>query len=39
MNNIDLDAIKKQGLISIEKYKKYTIQVEIEIDWLDDFLY
>ena len=38
MSNADLDAAKKLRLTSIKKYWKYADQVEMELDWLHDWI-
>ena len=38
MSNIDLDVTKKLGLSGIKKYWRYVSQVEIELNWLYDWI-
>lgn len=39
INNIDLDIVKKLGLIRIMKYQRCIGQVEIKLDWLYDKIF
>ena len=38
MSNADLDATKKLGLTGMKKYWRWAGQVEIELDWLYDWI-
>ncbi len=38
MSNTDLDAAKEQGQIGIKKYWRRASQIEIELDWLYDWI-
>ena len=38
ISNANLDAAKELGLIGIKKYWRYARQVEIELDWLHDWI-
>ena len=38
MRNTDLDAAKKLGPTSIKKYWRRAGQVDMEIDWLHDWI-
>ena len=38
MSNANLDAAKELGLTGIKKYWKCTRQIEMELDWLYDWI-
>ena len=38
MSNIDINAAKELGLTSIKKYWRRARQVEIELDWLHNWI-
>ena len=38
MSNVDLDAAKELGLTGIKKYWRYAGQIELELDWLNDWI-
>ena len=38
MSNVDIEAAKKLGLMRVKKYWKRASQVEMELDWLHNWI-
>lgn len=38
MSNVDIDPIKKLGLIGVKKYWRRVSHIEMKLDWLYDWI-